>query len=64
MPIYIYKGCYGLVKFSGVGEAIKHEEEGLKRAKVKMEGRLTKETDVIILNTVSPDSFFLQFFAK
>lgn len=64
MPIYIYKGCYGLVKFSGVGEAIKHEEEGLKRVGVKMEGRLTKETDVVILNTVFPDSFLLAILCK
>lgn len=61
--IYIYRGGLKIVEKSGVGSAIHHQEQILRR----MGASLTenwKEADVVHINTVFPDSFLAACAAK
>lgn len=56
MRIYIYHGGEKLVGKSGVGQAIRHQEECLKRAKIPTTDRWTADVSAVHINTVLPDS--------
>ena len=56
MRIYIYTGGAGLVSKSGVGEAIRHQEESLTRCGVPVTDRWTADAAVVHINTVLPDA--------
>ena len=55
MKIYIYKGGQSLVAKSGVGSAIRHQEKMLRAAGVTVTD-VWKESDIVQINTVLPDS--------
>lgn len=54
---YIYKGGFSIVKKSGVGKAMEHQQKMLQHAAVPI-AKSWKEASVIHINTVLPDSFF------
>lgn len=54
---YIYKGGFSIVKKSGVGKAMEHQEKMLRHAAIPI-AKSWKEAAVIHINTVLPDSFF------
>lgn len=56
MSIYIYSGGEKLVGQSGVGQAIRHQRECLRRSGVPTTDRWTRDADAIHVNTVLPDS--------
>nr|WP_326126775.1 glycosyltransferase [uncultured Oscillibacter sp.] len=56
MKIYIYSGGEKLVGRSGVGQAIRHQRECLRRADIDTASRWTPDTAAIHVNTVLPDS--------
>lgn len=56
MRIYIYHGGEKLVGKSGVGQAIRHQEACLRRAKIPTTDRWTADVSAIHVNTVLPDS--------
>ncbi len=58
MKAYIYPGFFKLVEKSGVGRAMIHQAEALRRAGVPLTAaRKAKDYDVIHINTVFPDSY-------
>lgn len=63
MKIYIYKGGLPIVKKSGVGSAIYHQEQMLKETGAPM-ARKWKEASVIHINTVFPDSALAAYLAR
>lgn len=52
---YIYKGGFSIVKKSGVGKAIEHQEKMLQYAGIPV-AKSWKEASVVHINTVLPDS--------
>ena len=56
MRIYIYTGGERIVGKSGVGQAIRHQEESLTRCGVPVTDRWTADAAVIHINTVLPDA--------
>lgn len=56
MRIYIYSGGEKLVGRSGVGQAIRHQRECLRRADMETTARWTRDTAAVHVNTVLPDS--------
>lgn len=56
MRIYIYGGGEKIVGRSGVGQAIRHQRECLRRAEIETTSRWTKDTAAMHVNTVLPDS--------
>ena len=56
MEIYIYSGGEKLVCKSGVGQAIRHQRECLRRSGVATTSRWTRDTVAVHVNTVLPDS--------
>ena len=64
MKIYIYGGGEKLVGKSGVGQAIRHQRECLRRSGVPTTDRWTKDAAAIHVNTVLPDSVFAALGAK
>lgn len=62
--IFIYKGGYETVKKSGVGIAIKHQEQALKSQNMPLATSWQEPFSIIHLNTVFPDSFFAALRAK
>lgn len=51
MKIYIYKGGLSIVKKSGVGSAVQHQEQMLKETGAPI-ATSWKEADVVHINTV------------
>jgi len=64
MKIYIYGGGEKLVGKSGVGQAIRHQRECLRRSGVPTTDHWTKDAAAIHVNTVLPDSVFAALGAK
>ena len=64
MEVYIYSGGERLVGKSGVGQAIRHQRECLRRSGVPTTDRWTPETVAVHVNTVLPDSVFAALWAK
>ena len=54
---YIYRGGFSIVKKSGVGKAMEHQQKMLQYAAVPI-AKSWKEASVVHINTVFPDSFF------
>ena len=64
MSIYIYGGGEKIVGQSGVGQAIRHQRECLRRSGVPTTDRWAKDTDAVHVNTVLPDSVLAAVGAK
>jgi len=64
MSICIYKGSEKLVRKSGVGSAISHQETILKDAGYEVVRHIDPETEAVHLNTVFPDSVIEALIAK
>lgn len=64
MRIYIYAGGERLVGKSGVGQAITHQREMLRRAGIETTGRWTADAGAVHVNTVLPDSVLAALGAK
>ena len=64
MKICIYKGLEKLVRKSGVGIAIRHQERILKDAGYEVTPRMDAETNAVHINTVFPDSVLEALIAK
>ena len=56
MSIYLYRGGEELVGRSGVGQAIRHQEDSLTRCGMTVTDRFAPDTDAVHINTVLPDS--------
>lgn len=64
MRIYIYGGGEKLVGKSGVGQAIRHQREMLRRAGIDTADRWTPDTAAVHINTVLPDAVLEALWAK
>lgn len=64
MKIYIYSGGERLVGKSGVGQAIRHQRECLRRSGVDVTDRWTPDAAAVHVNTVLPDSVLAALGAK
>lgn len=64
MSIYIYSGGEKLVGKSGVGQAIRHQRECLRRSGVPTTDRWTADAAAVHVNTVLPDSVFAALGAR
>lgn len=64
MSICIYKGSEKIVRKSGVGSAISHQEAILKDAGYDVVRHIDAETEAVHLNTVFPDSVIEALIAK
>ena len=64
MRIYIYSGGEKLVGRSGVGQAIRHQRECLRRAEIGTTSRWTKDAAAVHVNTILPDSVLAALGAK
>lgn len=56
MRIYIYRGGERLVGKSGVGQAMGHQRESLRRVGIEPADHWTADTGAVHINTVLPDS--------
>ena len=56
MKILIYKGDYDLVKQSGVGQAIEHQEKALKLNNIAYTTDENDDYDIVHINTIMPKS--------
>lgn len=63
MSIYLYTGGFSLVKRSGVGQAIMHQHQILKKAGMSIDHHFTKTTTAVHINTVFPDAILLALWA-
>ncbi|MGI6008030.1 MAG: glycosyltransferase family 4 protein [Ruminococcus sp.] len=63
MKIYIYKGGLSVVSKSGVGSAIRHQEQMLRETGAPL-AENWKEASVIHINTVFPDAAFAAYAAR
>lgn len=57
MKVLLYKEDYGVVKDSGIGKAIKHQERALKEARVDYTTDVKDNYDIVHINTVFPKSY-------
>ncbi|MCI9332133.1 MAG: glycosyltransferase family 4 protein [Oscillibacter sp.] len=64
MRIYIYGGGEKIVGRSGVGQAIRHQRECLRRSGVPTTDRWTRDAAAVHVNTVLPDSVLTALGAK
>lgn len=64
MRIYLYSGGEKLVGKSGVGQAIRHQREYLRRAGIEPTGHWTRDTAAVHVNTVLPDSVLTALAAR
>ena len=62
--VYLYRGGEKLVSQSGVGEAIRHQAETLRRCALPVTDRFTPDTRVVHINTVLPDSVAAALLAR
>lgn len=63
MSVYIYQGGFRLVRKSGVGQAVLHQEQALRAAGIPLAPSLWA-ADVIHLNTVFPDTPLVALVAR
>lgn len=64
MKVCIYRGSEKIVRKSGVGRAIEHQEKALEKAGIEVEDKIGKDTKIIHFNTVFPDSLLAAVCAK
>lgn len=63
MKVCIFRGSLKLVKKSGVGQAILHQEEMLRATGTEVTAHIEKDTEIVHVNTVFPDSLILSLVA-
>lgn len=63
MKIYLYKGGLSVVRKSGVGSAVRHQEQMLSETGAPVTEHW-KEATAVHINTVFPDSFLAAYLAK
>lgn len=56
MSVYLYQGGLNLVRKSGVGQAILHQQNALRAVDLEPDAHLTGDTRIVHINTVLPDS--------
>ena len=56
MTVHLYTGSLGLVKKSGVGQAVLHQKAMLESAQVRVTQDWSEKADAVHINTVLPDS--------
>jgi len=64
MKVQLYDGSLNLVKKSGVGQALLHQEAMLKEVGIETTRKNEKDADIIHINTVFPDSVIAAIIAK
>ena len=64
MSVFIYEGGFRLVRKSGVGQAMLHQREALRKAGIIARGRSDDGTKIMHLNTVFPDSLLMLLIAR
>lgn len=64
MSVYLYAGGFKIVKKSGVGQALLHQQEVLDAARIKSDPHLSSNTKIVHINTVLPDSLLFAVWAK
>ena len=62
--VYLYRGGEKLVGRSGVGQAIRHQAESLRRCGLTVTDRLMPDTAAVHINTVLPDSVVTALLAR
>ena len=63
MSVYLYPGGFRLIRKSGVGQALLHQQKALTAAGVPL-ARTMGDGGVVHINTVFPDSFFAALAAR
>lgn len=64
MKVCIYRGGMKLIRKSGIGQAILHQEQMLKESDVTVLPYLTPDTDIIHINTILPDAVLVALYAR
>lgn len=64
MSVQLYQGSLSLVRRSGVGRAVEHQREMLRRTGVDVTDRSCREAQVVHCNTVFPDSLLAAMKAR
>ena len=64
MRVFIYNGGLRLVGKSGVGQAILHQREMLRRARIDTADHWCQRAGAVHINTVLPDSVLAALAAK
>lgn len=64
MTVHLYTGSLGLVKKSGVGQAVLHQKAMLESAQVRVTQDWSEKADAVHINTVLPDSVLAALRAK
>ena len=59
MKVLLYQGGQSFIKTSGIGRALEHQEEALSHTNVTVTKNKKDEYDILQVNTIFPDSFFL-----
>ena len=54
MSVQLYSGSLALVRKSGVGQAVEHQREMLRRTGISVTDRACPQARVVHCNTVSP----------
>ena len=63
MSVYLYPGGFRLIRKSGVGQALLHQQKALAAAGVPL-ARTMGEGDIVHINTVFPDSLLAALAAR
>lgn len=64
MSVQLYTGSLSLVRKSGVGRAVEHQQEMLRRNGISVTARPSPDARVVHCNTVFPDSLAAALWAK
>jgi len=64
MKVYIHSFGIELVEKSGVGRAIHHQCEMLERSGISVSTKKIKDSDIVHINTIFPDSLAVCLFAR
>ena len=64
MSVQLYSGSLALVRKSGVGQAVEHQREMLRRTGIPVTVRGSREARVVHCNTVFPDSLLAALWAR
>ena len=56
MSVQLYSGSLALVRKSGVGQAVEHQREMLRRARIDTADHWCQRAGAVHINTVLPDS--------
>jgi hypothetical protein len=56
MSVFLYQGGFRIVKKSGVGQAILHQQKALEAARIPVTNQYSSDAQIVHINTVFPDS--------